>query len=75
MRRPHQAPVGRKREAADVFDAEEYAMLELPAFVRRVVIPILYFVERVVGKHEKYRNAPEPMTKRLVPDCRHSGRN
>ena len=48
----------------------EYAMLELPAFVRRVIIPILYVVGRVIGKHEKYGNAPEPMTKRPVPTTR-----
>jgi quercetin dioxygenase-like cupin family protein len=37
----------------------EYAMLELPTFVRRVVIPILYVVGRVLGKYEKYKDAPE----------------
>jgi hypothetical protein len=45
----------------------EYAMLELPSFVRRVVIPMLFVVGRVLGKHEKYRDAPEPMKKRPVP--------
>ena len=42
----------------------EYAMLELPAFVRRVVIPIAYVVGRLLGKHAKYRDAPPPVTKR-----------
>jgi len=37
----------------------EYAMLELPTFVRRVVIPIVYVVGRVLGKYKKYRDAPE----------------
>jgi hypothetical protein len=37
----------------------EYAMLELPTFVRRVVIPVVYVVGRVLGKYEKYRDAPE----------------
>ena len=41
----------------------EYAMLELPPLVRRVLIPIVYLVGRVLGKHEKYRDAPKPITK------------
>jgi len=40
----------------------EYAMLELPALLRRLM-PILYFVGRVLGKYEKYTDAPEPMRK------------
>ena len=48
----------------------EYAMLELPAFVRRVVIPVLFVVGRVLGKHENYRDAPAPMSKRQVPTMR-----
>ena len=47
----------------------EYAMLQLPAFARRVVIPVLLVVGRVLGKYEKYRDAPEPMTRRPVPTC------
>ena len=39
----------------------EFAMLELPAFVRRVVIPVLYVVGRMLGKYEKYSDAPEPI--------------
>jgi hypothetical protein len=34
-------------------------LFELPTFVRRLVIPILYVVGRVFGKYEKYRDAPE----------------
>ncbi len=44
----------------------EYAMLELPVLVRRVVMPILYFVGRVIGKHAKYRDAPRPVRKRGI---------
>jgi hypothetical protein len=36
----------------------EYAMLELPAFVRRVVLPIAYSLGRLLGKFEKYKDAP-----------------
>ena len=45
----------------------EYAMLELPAFVRRVVVPIAYVLGRALGKYEKYRDAPEPV-RRLMPE-------
>jgi quercetin dioxygenase-like cupin family protein len=38
----------------------EFAMLELPAFVRRVVMPVLYVVGRALGKHRKYTDAPYP---------------
>ena len=40
----------------------EYAMLELPAFVRRVVLPILYVVGRALGKYKKFSDAPEPIS-------------
>jgi mannose-6-phosphate isomerase-like protein (cupin superfamily) len=39
----------------------EFAMLELPTFVRRVVIPIAYVVGRALGKYGKYRDAPPPI--------------
>jgi quercetin dioxygenase-like cupin family protein len=39
----------------------EYAMLELPAVVRRLVIPILYVVGGLTGKYEKYKDAPPPV--------------
>jgi mannose-6-phosphate isomerase-like protein (cupin superfamily) len=40
----------------------EYAMLEMPGFVRRVVIPIAYAVGTVLGKNRKFRDAPAPIT-------------
>jgi quercetin dioxygenase-like cupin family protein len=39
----------------------EYAMLELPAVVRRVVLPILYVVGRLLGRHDKFKDAPAPI--------------
>lgn len=42
----------------------EYAMLELPAFVQRVVIPILFAVGKVLGKHRQYRDAPPSIARR-----------
>jgi len=40
----------------------EYAMLDMPAFARRVMIPALYLVGRVLGKYAKYNDAPEPIS-------------
>lgn len=60
---------GRGRPA--MFDAaflltryrSEYAMLALPTIVRSVVMPMLYVIGRVLGRYEKYRDAPEPITR------------
>jgi hypothetical protein len=41
----------------------EFAMVELPAVVRHFVIPVLYGVGRVLGKHRKYRDAPPPVNR------------
>jgi quercetin dioxygenase-like cupin family protein len=38
----------------------EYAMLEIPSFVRRVVLPIVYGAGLVLGKYGKYKDAPAP---------------
>ena len=41
----------------------EFAMLDMPALVRRVVMPALFVVGRILGKYRKYRDAPEPIAK------------
>jgi hypothetical protein len=40
----------------------EFAILEIPAVVRRVVIPILYGIGRLLGKYEKFKDAPASIT-------------
>ena len=40
----------------------EFALLELPAFVSRVVIPIVYRIGVALGKYEKFKDAPAPMS-------------
>jgi mannose-6-phosphate isomerase-like protein (cupin superfamily) len=40
----------------------EYAMLELPVLIRRVLMPIVFVVGRALGKYHKYRDAPEPIS-------------
>jgi mannose-6-phosphate isomerase-like protein (cupin superfamily) len=42
----------------------EYAMLDLPAFVRRFIVPIAYLAGKILGKHKQYRDAPPPITAR-----------
>jgi hypothetical protein len=39
----------------------EFALLEIPAVVRHVVMPILYVAGALLGKHRKYRDAPPPI--------------
>jgi quercetin dioxygenase-like cupin family protein len=41
----------------------EFAMLDLPAIVRRGVIPVVYLIGRALGKHTKYSDAPPPITR------------
>ncbi len=38
----------------------EFAITEIPAFVRNVVFPATYFVGKLLGKYQKFKNAPEP---------------
>jgi len=40
----------------------EFALLELPAFVTTMVIPIVYRLGVVLGKYEKFKDAPTPMS-------------
>ena len=40
----------------------EFALLELPAFVTGVVMPIVYRLGVVFGKYEKFKDAPVPMS-------------
>lgn len=39
----------------------EFALLDLPAFVTAVVIPIVYRMGVIFGKYEKFKDAPAPM--------------
>jgi hypothetical protein len=41
----------------------EFAMLEMPAFVRKVVMPVLYVVGTALGKYAKFKDAPVPITR------------
>lgn len=39
----------------------EFAMLEIPAPVRKLLVPVLYRLGKLLGKHERFANAPEPV--------------
>jgi mannose-6-phosphate isomerase-like protein (cupin superfamily) len=39
----------------------EFALVELPVFVRRIVIPIVYGLGLVLGKYGKFMDAPPPI--------------
>ncbi len=39
----------------------EYGLLELPNFVRNVIIPITYFIGQILGKYKKFQGAPTPV--------------
>lgn len=43
----------------------EFAMLEVPAFVRQFVIPVVYALGLALGKYAKYKNAPPPISEQL----------
>ena len=43
----------------------EFAMLEAPAPVRRVVFPVIAAVGSVLGLHRRFAGAPEPLTSRM----------
>ncbi len=49
----------------------EFAMLELPAVVRHVVIPVAYLLGTLLGRYRKFRDAPAPIpSNRAKPSAR-----
>ena len=43
------------------FDSE-FDMNELPAPVRKLLVPAMYRLGKALGKHERFEAAPEPVT-------------
>jgi quercetin dioxygenase-like cupin family protein len=39
----------------------EFAMVEVPALVRRVVFPVLVTIGRLLGRYDRYADAPRPV--------------
>ena len=44
----------------------EFTLLEIPAVVRRVVIPTMYALGSVLGKYSKFKDAPAPISRERV---------
>jgi len=44
----------------------EFAMLEMPSFVRQVLVPIIYVVGLALGKYSQYKDAPAPIASRAA---------
>jgi quercetin dioxygenase-like cupin family protein len=41
--------------------ASEYEMADMPWLVKKMIIPLTYFVGRLLGKYKHFKNAPEPL--------------
>jgi quercetin dioxygenase-like cupin family protein len=39
----------------------EYDMLDIPVFVKKVVMPATYFIGKLLGKYRHFKDAPEPV--------------
>lgn len=39
----------------------EFDMSEIPGFVKKVIMPITYFIGLLLGKYEKFKTAPQPL--------------
>ena len=65
----YNATKGQKTPNPEPFDGaflfrnydSEYGLLELPAFVKKVIIPTTYFIGKVLGKYKKFKDAPAPV--------------
>ncbi len=42
----------------------EFAMLEIPAVVRRIVMPAVYIAGVALGKYDRFKDAPAPIRRR-----------
>jgi quercetin dioxygenase-like cupin family protein len=41
--------------------ASEYDMSEIPKFVKKVIIPLTYYIGKVLGKYKHFKSAPQPV--------------
>lgn len=39
----------------------EYDMSEIPWLVKKLVLPVTYFIGKLLGKYSHFKNAPEPV--------------
>lgn len=41
--------------------ASEYDLVEMPGFVKKVIVPATYYMGQLLGKYKHFANAPEPV--------------
>jgi hypothetical protein len=39
----------------------EFDLPEIPPLVKKIIIPITYYIGKFLGKYEHFKNAPEPV--------------
>ncbi len=39
----------------------EYDLPEMPVFVKKVIMPVVYFIGTLTGKYKKFEGAPQPL--------------
>jgi hypothetical protein len=49
----------------------EFAMLEMPTVIRRLVVPLIYALGLAIGKFAKYKDAPPPISSERPPTTNH----
>lgn len=58
-----------KTKRPEAFDAaylmvrykHEYGLPELPSFVKNIIMPVTYSIGSLIGKYQKFRDAPKPL--------------
>lgn len=41
--------------------SSEYDTLVIPPFVKKVILPVTYFIGKILGKYKQFQHAPEPL--------------
>jgi mannose-6-phosphate isomerase-like protein (cupin superfamily) len=41
----------------------EYDLPGIPPFVKKIIIPVTYYIGKLLGKYKHFKNAPEPVAK------------
>ena len=41
--------------------SSEYDLPEIPKFVKKIIIPLTYYIGKLMGKYKHFREAPEPI--------------
>ena len=41
--------------------SSEYDLPDIPKFVKKIIIPITYWIGKLLGKYSHFKNAPDPV--------------